>query len=666
MLDSTGVVPLCSADINGLGSDGPRLGKADNGSVNLTVCGIEACKICDTNDLCGVVAGVGVLIVLVYELDIVDAECVNALLCTVILEGGGSRPLNISGGDNLLLDNNGNGIGGNGLSDKTLGNGYYAVVPATVGNIDNLEGIGGAKCDVAVCVNLIPLVGVGSADGVSNNLNEGGSAIVYLVYISTYSNGEVLINNSRENNITVGHGGNEVAVLVNPSDDILTVDGGNGSEELYVLAFNTSRKEALTNKLTVYGVLNAIDFLKAYREVNRCGDGISVKEGSKDGTVLRRNLGQSSLDINGVSSLVGEYAVCIVEIHESLVTKACGDLIYNAVDIRLCKVEVGLILLYLRNDLLVGKVGEVNILLDSVLVKHALKVNSLKELDKLIECEVIVVSNEAVNIGGASLEHLCLNLIGDCIGAASLKHRLMEHLGNGDRNGVYAVYDADVNVIGNDSGNLTDSIISATRNSGEGEVVGAVIGNDGEVIGELHLVICHVLDFGGHGKLENEILDCGGVKGIVAVFAKRAVYLNAVHINLVDIINEILGCELDALSNLDIILKLIECDGLKSIVDLLCEVLDLLLGYIEKCINVGSQSNGEIRRSSIVLYGAPTGINATGLGGERRSDAAVSGASGKHGGCHNAEEHRKNDKHRQNGTKCLFHFVTNLSKYYAK
>ena len=242
----------------------------------------------------------------------------------------------------------------------------------------------------------------------------------------------------------------------------------------------------------------------------------------------------------------------------------------------------------------------------------------------------------------------------------------MEHLGNGDGNGVYAIYNANVDIIGNDSGNLTDSIISATRNSGEGEVVGAVIGNDGEVIGELHLVVCHVLDFGGHGKLENEILDCGGVKGIVAVFAKRAVYLYAIHINLVDIINEILGCKLDTLGNLDVILKLIDCDGLKSIVDLLCKVLNLLLGHIFECVKIRLECNREISRSGIILYGAPTGINTTGLGGERRGDIAVIGAGGKHGGCHNAKKHRKNNEHCQNGTKCLFHFVTNLSKYYAK
>ena len=81
------------------------------------------------------------------------------------------------------------------LGDDALGNGYYTVVLATVGNVHNLEGIGGVKSNVlAIRINLIPLICIGSGGGAANNLNDGFVAVVGLINVAAYGNGEFLVN----------------------------------------------------------------------------------------------------------------------------------------------------------------------------------------------------------------------------------------------------------------------------------------------------------------------------------------------------------------------------------------------------------------------------------------------------------------------------------------
>ena len=657
VLYGCGVIPLCPADVNGLGSDAPILCKSDNGGVNLAVSGIKAAEVIDACNLGGVITCLGILIVFVGELYVINAVCVDTVLGAVVGKLGGSGPNNVGSGDNLLCDINGNNVGGNGLGNNTLRYSNDAVVFTAVGNVNNLERIGSAKRNVSSRINLIPLIGVGSVGGVSDNLYERSDAVVGLVNVSAYGNGELLVKHSGKNGVAVGHCGNEITVFVNPSNNGLAVYFGNGSEELYVLVLNSRGKEALTKNVAVFvNVGNLVDFLKVNVDVNGRGNRLLINEGCNERTVLCGNLCKHLFDINGMSALIAEYAVALIEAHKRLIAEGCGNLVYDFVNIGLCFIEVALVFLYLCDDFLVGKVCEVNVLFDVVAVKHALEVNRLEKLKKLVEGEVVVINLEAVNVGGASLEHLELKLVGDEVGLACLNNSLMEHLGNVYVEGVYTIYNAYVNVVGNNLGNLTNLIVAAADNAREGEIVATVLGNNGKVVGEIHLVVCHSRDFGGSGKIENNILDRAGFNCVIAVFAKGSVNLDSVNVNLGNVVNEVLVGNILAFSYLNVVLELIERDSLHTLKDLLCKVLDLLLGHVHKRIHVGAKGYGKISRSRVVGYDTPAGIKGIGRG--RGGCTLVSAeVGGKHGGSRYAEEHGKNKKHRQNGTKCLFHFV---------
>ena len=145
--------------------------------------------------------------------------------------------------------------------------------------------------------------------------------------------------------------------------------------------------------------------------------------------------------------------------------------------------------------------GEIDVLFDIVAVKHALEINSLEKLDKLRKGEIAVVNLKLLYRGRASLEHLELKLVGDEVGLASLQNSLVEHLGNGDVNGIYAVNYRNIKVICGNLCNLTDFLVAAADDTREGELVRAVLGDYLEIVGKVHFIVGHLRNLGKSGDI---------------------------------------------------------------------------------------------------------------------------------------------------------------------
>ena len=324
-LDGSGVIPLRPAYVNRLRSDGPILRHSDNRGVNLAVSGVKAVKIIDTDNFCGVAARLGILIAFVNKLYVIDAVRINAVLGAIVIKLGGSGPNDVGGGDYLFGDVNGYNVGGYGFGDNTLCNGNDAVVFTAVRDADNLEGIGGSKRDIAVCINPVPLIGIACTDGIADNLYKRGGAVVFLFNVGTYGKGKVLVNNGGKDGVAVGHFGNGISVFINPCNDSLSVKLGNGRKELYVLVLNARGEEALSDNVSVkVGVLYSLDFLKGNVKVNRCANHLFVDEGGNERSVLFGNLRELLLDIDGIRALVTEHAVTLVKVHKGEICKAVG------------------------------------------------------------------------------------------------------------------------------------------------------------------------------------------------------------------------------------------------------------------------------------------------------------------------------------------------------
>ena len=587
MLDSAGVIPLCPTDVNGLGVDLPFLRKADDRGLKLAVFGVKAVTVVDTDDLCNVLARLGILIVFVNEGYVRDAVCIYAVDITGIGVFGGSGPLYVIGRDNLLCDGNGDNVRGNCLCNDTLCNGNYAIVFTAVGNVNNVKGIGSAKGDVAVCINLIPLVCIGCICGIADNLYSRGVTVIGLFNVTAYTEGEFLVNDGGKNDVTVGHLGNEVAVFVNPSNDGLAIKLGNGGKEFDVLVLDTCREEALANKLVICNVLNSLDLCKVDVDINGCGHFLQIDEGCNKRTVLLGNLGKECLDVNGMSSLVSESAVALIEIHKRSVVKLFGDgdasktCIKEADGKILCLIEIALVFLYLCDDLFIGKVRKVNVSLYDISGENVVKVNKLEKCDNILEGKVAVVKLEFLYGSGASLEYLELKLFGNAIGHTSLKHCLMEELGHSDVEGIYTVNNRDINVIRDDSCNGSDLIKAAANLCGEVKAYIAVFGVNKNVIGELHLFVGHLCDLCEGGDILYKGLECGSINLDVSV-TKVAVYEVTVDGYTLDIGDKLLDSEVGSLG--------LELEN--SILEAECKrVLKALYGVIEISIAYAGAEN---------------------------------------------------------------------------
>ena len=296
-----------------------------------------------------------------------------------------------------------------------------------------------------------------------------------------------------------------------------------------------------------------------------------------------------------MSTRVGEVTIAVIEIHKRLLTEALGNKIEESCGINLRLIEVALILLHLCNYLIIGEVSEINVLRDIIGGEDALKVDTLKKLDKLGKGEIVVIYFKFINGFGACLEHLELELVRDGTGLARLDNRLVEYLGNGYGKRICTVNDADIDMVGNDSCNLADLIISAADDTGEGEVVAAVIGCNDDVVGKTHLIVAHICDLTGHGKIEDQILDSACLKNVISVLTKGTEDLSAVNINRGDVIDDILFGKISNSSiSLNVVLKLIERDLFSSVDDLIQDILDLLLADVHKGINVRLKGDGDL------------------------------------------------------------------------
>ena len=422
-----------------------------------------------------------------------------------------------------------------------------------------------------------------------------------------------------------------------------------------MLVFKSCGKEALAYYRAVYRVLNAIDFLEANGNINRSGNGVLINKGCDNGTVLRGKLGKLFLDVNRVSSLVGEHAVSVVEIHKGVIVEARGNKLEESCRVGLRLIEVSLVLLYLVDNLIVREVGEVNVLLHVVGGENAVEVNCLKELDKLVEGEVVIVNLEIVYGLGARLEHLELKLVGDKVGLARLDNRLVEHLGNGYLENVGAVGgNAHVNVVGNDLCDLANLVVAAANDARNGEVVVTVLGGYGYVVGELHLLVGHILNLCGARKVKNDILDCACFQNVITVLAEGAVYLDTVNVNCGNVVDEVVVGNFLTLAELNVVFKLIESNCFKSLINLLCEILELLLANVKERVNVGFKGNRQL--VTVVGDDTPAGVKRV-TGGRLCDGVFVTVRSERDRGCAHAKDHRDNEKHRQNGTKRLFHLL---------
>ena len=459
---------------------------------------------------------------------------------------------------------------------NSVGSRSNAHVGAAVGNVNYLEG--GSGNAVKLHTVLVPLVSIGSGCVAGSNLYDKGLRVVRLFNACACDKSELVLELCGKLDISVGHLGDGVAILVNPGNYLLAVILGGISEKLDVLVRDACGKEALRYKLGANVVLYPLDLLEADVDVNRGGNSLHIDEGCYKRSVLSGESGEHFLYVNGVSALVAEFTVTVIEVHQRLIADALGNEINEAGDNALSLVEVSLILLNLVNYLLISEVGEVNVLGDILTGEYALKVNSLKKLNKLVKGEIIVEHLKLIYALGASLEDLELKLLCDKTGLAGLENRLVEDLGNSDVKNVGSVGPgAEINVVGNDARDIADALISAANDTRESEAVATVLCGNINVVGKTHLVIFHLSDIAKSGKPLDKLLDGARLNRGVAVFAKRTEYVKPVDVNVRYVIDDV--GHIDGLSDIDlyIILELLDSDFENRLFDLSENILDVLL-----------------------------------------------------------------------------------------
>ena len=163
VLEGAGIIPLCTADVDSLGNDFPRLRETYDSGIKLIVCGVKRGGRIYRGDHSNVLARIGSLSIGVNELNVLDTICINGFLITVIVKLCGGAPHNFGGENHLFGDINSNLVRSDGLGDNTLCNGDYTVVLAAIGNVHNVKGICGINGDVlTVGIDLVPLICVGS------------------------------------------------------------------------------------------------------------------------------------------------------------------------------------------------------------------------------------------------------------------------------------------------------------------------------------------------------------------------------------------------------------------------------------------------------------------------------------------------------------------------
>ena len=521
----SGVIPLCSADVYLHRLDNPRALSANYSGIELVVIGIKSGKKIYRDNLSNViVACVGKYVIRIHELNVCDTRCGNGVGTAAIGERSGVIPHKIGRRNNSLiyLDNNITGTELHGVN--SVGNRSDAHVGAAVGYVNHIEG----RSSNAVKLNavLVPLVGIGRGGIAGSNLYGEGLRVVRLFNACARDKSEFTLENRGKLQVSVGHLGDGVAILVNPGNYLLAIVLGGIGEKLDILVRESCGEEALCYKLGANVVLYPLDLLKADVDVNRSGNGININEGRNERSVLSGESGEQVLNIKGVLALVSEVALAVIQVHQRLVADAFGNKINEAGDNALSLVEVALILLNLVDYLLISEMSEVNVLGDILTGEYALKVNSLKKLNKLVKGEIIIEHLKLIYALGASLEDLELKLLGDKTGLAGLENRLVEGLGNSDVKNVGSVgLGSEINVVGNYARDIADALISAANDTRESEAVVTVLCGNINVVGKTHLVIFHLSDIAKSGKPLDKLLDGARLNRGVAVFAKRTEYV---------------------------------------------------------------------------------------------------------------------------------------------
>ena len=327
-----------------------------------------------------------------------------------------------------------------------------------------------------------------------------------------------------KNCIVVGHLSKLVAVLIVPTDDLLVVV----SEECKVCA---CRKESGMDEIAVLGSeLNLSDTL--YVNCNVKSDVVisdvitnkHIEDIRIVGIILCKLADKLLVILNyGKSMCAGvvELTLCIVKIskyaHEAVVHESLGNscycVVYYYIDILLCKAEVTLVLLNESVDLIIGKSGKVNVSAKKLAIKESLIVNRLKNLDDLFCCKIVVKSIKRVAVCFFKCcEYLVLEAIGEHIALCCSEHEICEVVGDVDVEIKHAAYIAYVYVVSDNACEHSHFIVTAAKLTGEGKRYVAERGVYFYRVGELHLVVCHIRDFVGSGKLKCELLESGKVQ----------------------------------------------------------------------------------------------------------------------------------------------------------
>ena len=596
--EGAGVIPRCTADVNGNGCDRPCLSEADDSGIKLVVRAVECGSGVDCKDLCNVVACVRSLVGLEDEFYVINTVGVNRLLGSVVAERGGSAPLNVGCREESLFDIDGDLVGLNGLFDDALFNGYFTVVNAAVCRVNCDEGSIGGHGYIACGIYLIPLIGVGGGGGAGDDSDGRIYAVVGLVNVGGEGEVVLLIKHGSKHEVTSGHSVDSIALLVNPSDDLHAVDLGHGSKELDIRVLDALGEHTLADDVTVHGELNSVELLHLDVEVELKGDDILIDEGCKERTVLRGEGGERLLNVEVVGVGMYELAVTDVEVHKCGLAEAVGNDLEQTADKILNRIERGLVLSDLILDLRLGEVGDVDILLNEVGAEDTLEVNILDKSDEIVDGEGVIVSLCVVKLVGEGLEDLDLHVVGELVGSQCLENCLVELGRESDVNVKRAVgADAEVDVIRKKSAELTHVLVVAADHRVKREVVAAVLGDEVDVVGELHLLVGHICDLAGLRKGVEELFQLVGGEHGVPVFAVRTEHRNAVDVDLGDVIKEILLIDVGQIRAAkilavdDIINDLSIHDLVDARLDLIDDILEDLTVARKEQVDVGIKSD---------------------------------------------------------------------------
>ena len=424
----------------------------------------------------------------------------------------------------------------------------------------------------ALCDNLAvlqPLYGNGltvdGSVGINENgdgtglavVNEGVNSALHIVeaLAGLNDNGNGIVKNCRNGNVTVGHLGNGCAVLVYPLYDVSALVLGNTDKSLKIRAL-------WKQTYLVFLAVNKVGYLgyagNGYVNVEACVNGIKVDKTHDVRYVLlifleaAGNVGDDKtsdlIPILGYGRVCAENVVAVVErtdkvaVVELIGNKVIGDI--NILDSKLLRsLEEVLIFLDLRDDVSRGRilseiyrrvdltaasavvlVGEDNGILEYVISVLAVEesvnlvLKSLENLDYLLEGDILirlVQLVEVCHVHREELEYLILDAVTYLGRLNRLVKELRDCLGNGNVNLNSAVGVGNVNALGDKVCHSSNKILAGLKRNLKVELGIAKLGINGDIPVEIHLVVSHLGNLIEVRNVLDEILDRLGVNGAV-------------------------------------------------------------------------------------------------------------------------------------------------------